>query len=143
MSDFWAAVLVGIIFLIRRLVVSTGAGDAQGDQRIELWRHASVSMPGARSTNKSRWRKRKTCPNTITDNQGDKAITKAISSDKDYGFGIEGCYLNKDLPKGKLGVIEFTADKKNYFTVRSTRSFHREQCWMNGKLPVKCSPFHP
>ncbi len=76
-------------------------------------------------------------PDTITVNQGDKVIIKAIAIDKDHGIGIRGFNINEPLPKGKRATIEFTADKKGEFTIRCTKFCGWKHFWMSGKLIVK------
>lgn len=76
-------------------------------------------------------------PDTITVNQGDRVVIKAISIDKDHGIGIKALNINKNLPKGKWVTIEFTADKKGEFTIRCSKFCGWKHFWMNGKLIVK------
>ncbi len=76
-------------------------------------------------------------PDTITVNQGDKVIIKAIAIDKDHGIGIKEFTINEPLPKGKWVTIEFTADQKGEFTIRCTKFCGWKHFWMSGKLIVK------
>jgi len=76
-------------------------------------------------------------PDTITVNQGDKVIIKAIAIDKDHGIGIKVFNINKPLPKGEWVTIEFTADQKGEFTIRCTKFCGWKHFWMSGKLIVK------
>jgi len=76
-------------------------------------------------------------PRTITVNQGDKVIIKAIAIDKDHGIGIKAFNIKEPLPKGEWVTIEFKADKKGEFTIRCTKFCGWKHFWMKGKLIVK------
>jgi cytochrome c oxidase subunit 2 len=76
-------------------------------------------------------------PDTITVNQGDKVIIKAIAVDRDHGFGIKELNIDQALPKGKWVTIDFTADKKGEFTIRCTKFCGLKHFSMTGKLIVK------
>ncbi len=76
-------------------------------------------------------------PDTITVNQGDRVIIKAIAIDKDHGFGIKAYNIDKPLPKGKEITIEFVADKKGEFTIRCTKWCGLWHIFMSGKFIVK------
>jgi cytochrome c oxidase subunit 2 len=76
-------------------------------------------------------------PDTITVNQGDEVIIRAISTDKDHGLGIKAYNINQDMPKGKWVTIEFTADKKGEFPIHCTKFCGWKHFWMSGKLIVK------
>jgi cytochrome c oxidase subunit 2 len=76
-------------------------------------------------------------PDTITVNQGDKVIIKAIAVDKDHGFGIKAYNIDRKLPKGKWETIEFVADKKGKFTIRCTHWCGLWHIFMSGKFIVK------
>jgi cytochrome c oxidase subunit 2 len=76
-------------------------------------------------------------PDTITVNQGDKVVIKAIAIDKDHGIGIKAFNINKDLPKGKWVTFEFTADKEGEFTIHCSKFCGWKHFWMKGTLIVK------
>ena len=76
-------------------------------------------------------------PDTITVNQGDRVIIRAISIDKDHGLGIKAYNISKPMPKGKWVTIEFTADKKGEFPIHCTKFCGWKHHWMRGKLIVK------
>ena len=76
-------------------------------------------------------------PDTITVNQGDKVIIKAIAIDKHHGIGIKAFNINKDLPKGEWVTIEFTADKEGEFTIHCSKFCGWKHFWMKGKLIVQ------
>jgi heme/copper-type cytochrome/quinol oxidase subunit 2 len=76
-------------------------------------------------------------PETITVNQGDRVIIKALSIDKDHGLGIKAYNIKQDMPKGKWVTIEFTADKKGEFPIHCTKFCGWKHFWMTGKLIVK------
>ena len=76
-------------------------------------------------------------PDTITVNQGDRVIIRAVSIDKDHGLGIKAYNISKPMPKGKWVTIEFTADKKGEFPIHCTVFCGWKHHWMRGKLIVK------
>lgn len=76
-------------------------------------------------------------PDTITVNQGDKVVIKAMAIDKDHGFGIKAYNIDQPLPKGKEITIEFVADKKGEFTIRCTNWCGLWHIFMSGKFVVK------
>ncbi len=76
-------------------------------------------------------------PETITVNQGDRVIIKALSIDKDHGLGIKAYNIKQDMPKGTWVTIEFTADKKGEFSIHCTKFCGWKHFWMKGKLIVK------
>jgi cytochrome c oxidase subunit 2 len=81
--------------------------------------------------------KYKFIPGTITVNQGDKVIIKAIAIDKKHGIGIKAFGIKKLLPKGEWVTVEFTADKKGEFPIRCTKFCGWKHFWMKGKLIVE------
>lgn len=97
----------------------------------------SAAMAGEVRTFEVKAEHYKFIPETITVNQGDKVIIKAMAIDKDHGFGIKEFNINEPLPKGKWVTIEFTADKKGEFTIRCTKFCGWKHFWMKGKLIVK------
>ena len=76
-------------------------------------------------------------PGTITVNQGDKVIIKAIAVDKDHGFYIKQYKIDQLMPKGQWVTIEFVADRAGEFTIRCSKFCGWKHFWMTGKLIVK------
>ena len=97
----------------------------------------SVPMAGELKTFEVKADAYKFIPDTITVNQGDKVIIKAIAIDKDHGIGIKAFNINKPLPKGKWITIEFAADKRGEFPIYCTVFCGWKHHWMRGKLIVK------
>jgi cytochrome c oxidase subunit 2 len=97
----------------------------------------SLSIAGDMKTFEVKADAYKFIPDTITVNQGDRVIIRAISIDKDHGLGIKAYNISKPMPKGKWITIEFKADKKGEFPIHCTKFCGWKHHWMRGKLIVK------
>ena len=76
-------------------------------------------------------------PDTITVNQGDRVVIKALAVDKDHGFYIKQYKIDQLMPKGQWVSIEFVADRAGEFTIRCSKFCGWKHFWMTGKLIVK------
>ncbi|MHA2062026.1 MAG: cupredoxin domain-containing protein [Candidatus Sifarchaeia archaeon] len=97
----------------------------------------SLTKAGEMKTFEVRAKKYEFNPGTISVNNGDKVIIKAIANDRDHGIGIKQFNVNSLLPKGKWVTIEFVADKKGEFSIFCSKFCGWKHFNMKSKLIVE------